>query len=54
MVGHPDMRLYLAVGEGVHPARIRHEMLERMVLPCGPPPEVDVAEKKRLAEAGRG
>mmetsp|Transcript_24073 Transcript_24073/g.95562 ORF Transcript_24073/g.95562 Transcript_24073/m.95562 type:complete len:89 (+) Transcript_24073:134-400(+) len=38
-VGHHDMLCYLAVAQGVSVGRVRYDLLEKMLQPCGPPPE---------------
>jgi Splicing factor 3B subunit 10 (SF3b10) len=38
MVGHADELLLLATAEGESVGRVRYEMIERMLQPCGPPP----------------
>jgi len=37
-VGHPDMLEYIAVAQGDSIERVRAELLEKMLCPCGPPP----------------
>ncbi|KAH8997414.1 splicing factor 3B subunit 10-domain-containing protein [Lactarius akahatsu] len=38
IVGHPSLTSYLAIADGEATGRIRFEMTERMLQPCGPPP----------------
>ncbi|EAU92603.2 hypothetical protein CC1G_06614 [Coprinopsis cinerea okayama7 len=38
IVGHPTLTSYLAIAEGEAIGRIKFEMTERMLQPCGPPP----------------
>ncbi|KAL1697646.1 splicing factor 3B subunit 10-domain-containing protein [Schizophyllum commune] len=39
IVGHPPLTSYLAIADGEPIARIKFEMTERMLQPCGPPPK---------------
>ena len=43
-IGHHDMLQFLAVAQGDSIGRIRYNLLERMLQPCGPPPEKDTEE----------
>ncbi|KAL9702967.1 hypothetical protein quinque_006485 [Culex quinquefasciatus] len=38
-LGHYDMLSYFAVAENESKARIRFNIMEKMLQPCGPPPE---------------
>mmetsp|Transcript_17933 Transcript_17933/g.53357 ORF Transcript_17933/g.53357 Transcript_17933/m.53357 type:complete len:83 (-) Transcript_17933:69-317(-) len=38
-LGHHDMLTYLAVAQGDSIGRTRYTLLEKMLQPCGPPPE---------------
>ena len=38
-LGHFDMLNYFALAENEAKARVKFNMLEKMVQPCGPPPE---------------
>ncbi|EPQ29131.1 uncharacterized protein PFL1_03419 [Pseudozyma flocculosa PF-1] len=38
IVGHPPLHSYLAVADGETKARVKFELTERMLQPCGPPP----------------
>ncbi len=41
-IGHSDMMAYFAVAQNDSIGRIRYQLLEKMVLPCGlPPPKKD-------------
>jgi splicing factor 3B subunit 5 len=37
-IGHPSMLNYFATAMNESPARMRHNLLMRMISPCGPPP----------------
>mmetsp|Transcript_1908 Transcript_1908/g.2461 ORF Transcript_1908/g.2461 Transcript_1908/m.2461 type:complete len:97 (-) Transcript_1908:1582-1872(-) len=37
-IGHYDLLSYFAVAENESVGRVRTEMIEKMVQPCGPPP----------------
>lgn len=39
--GHPSLMLYMSVGMGDSMEHVRISCLDRMVLPVGPPPEVE-------------
>ena len=39
LLGHQDLTNYLAIGENESKARVKFNMLEKMLQPCGPPPE---------------
>ncbi|KAF9512737.1 hypothetical protein BS47DRAFT_1031212 [Hydnum rufescens UP504] len=41
IVGHFPLSLYLAIGDNESIGRVKFEMTERMLQPCGPPPEKD-------------
>ncbi|KAJ3510748.1 hypothetical protein NLJ89_g4503 [Agrocybe chaxingu] len=41
IVGHPTLASYLAIADGEAIGRIKFEMTERMLQPCGPPPKKD-------------
>ncbi|VDM65579.1 unnamed protein product [Strongylus vulgaris] len=36
---HPGMTSFIAIVENESRARTRYNLLNRMILPCGPPPE---------------
>lgn len=38
IIGHPALLNYHAIATGRSRSEIRTEMIENMVLPCGPPP----------------
>ncbi|KUF94790.1 Peroxisomal multifunctional enzyme type 2 [Phytophthora nicotianae] len=38
-LGHSDMLAYFAVAENESMGRVRYNMLEKMLQPCGPPPQ---------------
>ena len=38
LVGHKDQLAFLAIGENVSKERMRVQLIERMLQPCGPPP----------------
>ena len=44
-VSHFDMESYIAVGQGESIGRVRYQLLEKMLQPCGPPP-IRVEEEK--------
>lgn len=37
-IGHYDMLSYIAVAQGDSIGRVRYQLLEKMLQPCGPPP----------------
>ena len=39
LMGHYDLTNYLAISENESKARIKFNLLEKMLQPCGPPPE---------------
>jgi splicing factor 3B subunit 5 len=39
IMGHPDLLNYVAVAENEAKARVRFNMMEKMLQPCGPPPQ---------------
>ena len=39
LMGHTDLTNHLAICENESKARVRFQMLEKMLQPCGPPPE---------------
>ncbi|EJU00072.1 splicing factor 3B subunit 5 [Dacryopinax primogenitus] len=39
IVGHPPLLSYLALADGEATGRIKFEMAEKMLQPCGPPPQ---------------
>ena len=39
MVGHPHLAAYLAVAENESVGRVKYGLLQKMLLPCGLPPE---------------
>ncbi|KAF8486595.1 splicing factor 3B subunit 5/RDS3 complex subunit 10 [Gautieria morchelliformis] len=41
IVGHPTLTSYLAIADGESIGRVKFEMSERMLQPCGPPPPKD-------------
>ncbi|EJD03745.1 SF3b10-domain-containing protein [Fomitiporia mediterranea MF3/22] len=41
IVGHPTLASYLAIADGESIGRVKFEMTERMLQPCGPPPAKD-------------
>jgi splicing factor 3B subunit 5 len=38
-MGHTDLTNHLAICENESKARVKFNMLEKMLQPCGPPPE---------------
>jgi splicing factor 3B subunit 5 len=38
-MGHYDLTNHLAIAENESKARIKFNLLEKMLQPCGPPPE---------------
>lgn len=38
-MGHPDLLSYFAIVENESKARVKFNLMERMLQPCGPPPE---------------
>jgi splicing factor 3B subunit 5 len=47
-LGHYDMLSYFAVAQNDSIGRVRYQMLEKMVQPCGlPPPREAEAEEER-------
>ncbi|SCZ97817.1 BZ3500_MvSof-1268-A1-R1_Chr7-3g09602 [Microbotryum saponariae] len=38
VVGHPPLLNYMAIADGEATARLKFELAERMLQPCGPPP----------------
>ncbi|GAA5882708.1 hypothetical protein JCM16303_006555 [Sporobolomyces ruberrimus] len=38
IVGHPALLQYMAIADGEAGARVKFELTERMLQPCGPPP----------------
>ena len=64
-LGHADQLAFCAVAENKHVGRIRLEMLDRMVAPCGPAPKalpgprkaqyvLALVEARAKAESARG
>ncbi|TEB38640.1 splicing factor 3B, subunit 5, partial [Coprinellus micaceus] len=41
IVGHPTLASYLAIADNEAIGRVKFEMTERMLQPCGPPPRKD-------------
>ncbi|GAA5912203.1 hypothetical protein JCM8208_000930 [Rhodotorula glutinis] len=41
VVGHPALLQYLSIADGEACARMKFELTERMLQPCGPPPPKD-------------
>ncbi|KAJ7264980.1 splicing factor 3B subunit 5/RDS3 complex subunit 10 [Mycena haematopus] len=41
IVGHPTLTSFLAIADGESKGRIKFEMTEKMLQPCGPPPRKD-------------
>ncbi|KAI0095228.1 splicing factor 3B subunit 10-domain-containing protein [Irpex rosettiformis] len=41
IVGHPTLLSYLSIADGEATGRVKFEMVERMLQPCGPPPAKD-------------
>mmetsp|Transcript_2254 Transcript_2254/g.3546 ORF Transcript_2254/g.3546 Transcript_2254/m.3546 type:complete len:92 (+) Transcript_2254:112-387(+) len=37
-IGHSDMLSYIAVAQNDSIGRVRYQLLEKMLQPCGPPP----------------
>ena len=40
-IGHYDLMSYFAVAENESIGRTRYNLMEKMLAPCGPPPERD-------------
>lgn len=38
-IGHPSLLSYLAVAENESIARVRYNLTDKMLQPCGPPPQ---------------
>lgn len=38
-LGHPDLLNYFSVCENESKARVRFNLMEKMLQPCGPPPD---------------
>ena len=43
-IGHHNITTYLAVAENESVGRIRYNLLQKMLLPCGLPPEKEAEE----------
>ncbi|THV06590.1 SF3b10-domain-containing protein [Dendrothele bispora CBS 962.96] len=41
IVGHPTLTSFLALADGDSIGRVKFEMTEKMLQPCGPPPRKD-------------
>ncbi|KAF7354840.1 Splicing factor subunit [Mycena sanguinolenta] len=41
IVGHPTLTSFLAIADGESKGRVKFEMTEKMLQPCGPPPRKD-------------
>lgn len=41
-LGHPDLLNYFAISENETKARVRFNLMEKMLQPCGPPPDKPV------------
>ncbi|KAJ3750902.1 splicing factor 3B subunit 5/RDS3 complex subunit 10 [Lentinula detonsa] len=41
IVGHPTLTSFLAIADGVSIARVKYDMTQKMLQPCGPPPKKD-------------
>ncbi|KAM0746559.1 splicing factor 3B, subunit 5 [Meredithblackwellia eburnea MCA 4105] len=39
IIGHSSLLSYTAISDGESTARVKFELTERMLQPCGPPPE---------------
>ncbi len=39
IVGHPPLLAYSALADGECKARVKFELTEKMLQPCGPPPQ---------------
>mmetsp|Transcript_10251 Transcript_10251/g.38838 ORF Transcript_10251/g.38838 Transcript_10251/m.38838 type:complete len:88 (+) Transcript_10251:109-372(+) len=39
--GHADMVMYIGVAQNDSHGRVRYQLLEKMLQPCGPPPAKD-------------
>ena len=42
--GHTDLTNHLAIAENETKARVKFNLLEKMLQPCGPPPEKKVED----------
>jgi splicing factor 3B subunit 5 len=40
-IGHPPLLQYMAIGQGQPKEKIRMKYIDRMIQPCGKPPEVE-------------
>ncbi|WBW72365.1 splicing factor 3B [Schizosaccharomyces osmophilus] len=38
IVGHPPLLAYMSTALGESRTQVRQQMLEKMIMPCGPPP----------------
>uniref|UniRef100_A0A0H5FSB6 Splicing factor subunit n=1 Tax=Leucosporidium scottii TaxID=5278 RepID=A0A0H5FSB6_9BASI len=41
IVGHPTLLNYMSIADGESTGRMKFELAERMLQPCGPPPPKD-------------
>ncbi|KYR00624.1 splicing factor 3B subunit 5 [Tieghemostelium lacteum] len=45
-IGHPSFVSLFAIAENESTGRIKYNLLNKMINPCGPPPKVDSTTKK--------
>lgn len=45
-IGHPSMLTYFGTALNESPARVRYNLMQRMVSPCGPPPAKEEEEEE--------
>jgi len=43
-IGHPDMLRFISVAQSESVGRVRYQLLEKMLQPCGKPPAKDMEE----------
>lgn len=48
-IGHHDMLSYFAVAQNDSVGRVRYQLLEKMLQPCGAPPQVKTDQDNALA-----
>lgn len=49
-IGHSDMMAYFAVAQNDSIGRVRYQLLEKMVVPCGLPPTKKEINENKLAK----
>jgi splicing factor 3B subunit 5 len=43
-IGHADMMRFISVAQNDSVGRVRYQLLEKMLQPCGPPPKTEAEE----------